>query len=161
MPTRNGTPINNGSVAPAYVGALHPVNWIDIGAQEALGVQSSAAHRGRPVPLAWWQQRSIRGPGTVAQGFPIWVQSRPYSRGAAAFAPSFGQIAYNPIGAGIYAPYKLPPMAGPGARYQFGAIWFDVQAISTSMRMNPTVPVETINALLATSHVGAMYSTTG
>ena len=94
---------------------------------------------------------------TPMQSFPVWLMSRPYDRGAGAYSPKFGTIPVSPIGAGIYAPYKLPAIAGPGARYQFGAIWFDVQAIPTSMRINPTVPVETVNALIATSHVGAMY----
>jgi hypothetical protein len=73
----------------------------------------------------------------------------------------FGILPISPIGAGIYSPYKLPPIAGPGARYQLGAIWFDVQTIPTTIRMSPTMPIQSLDALLATSHVSAMYATTG
>jgi hypothetical protein len=161
MPTRNGTPIDNGAASPAYVGPLHPFNWLDIGSQEALGVQQSAVMRGQPPAMAYWQRRWLPGPGTVPQGTPFWLTSRPYSRGAEAHAPHFGILTYNPIGAGIYAPYKLPPMAGPAARYVQGAIWFDVQSIPTGLRFNPTVPVETVDALIGQSHVAAAYRTTG
>jgi hypothetical protein len=161
MAMRDGTPIGNGAGAPGYIGPLHPFDWIDYGANEAMGIMPASAARGQPVPFANWQRRQIAGPGTIAQGFPIWLHSRPYSRGAQAYSPKFGTINYNPIGAGIYAPYRLPTIAGPGARYQYGAIWFGVQTIPTSIRMNPTMPVETINALIATSQVSAMYPTTG
>ena len=158
MPTNSGIPLDQ---TPAYVGPGHPFNWLDIGSNEALGLQQSAVMRGHPVPLSYWQARLNRGPQTVAQGAPIYLQSRPFDRGADAYSPKFGQLAYNPIGAGIYSPYKLPAMAGPGARYVYGAIWFDVQSAPTSMQINPTVPIETVNALIHTSHVGASYRTTG
>jgi hypothetical protein len=161
MPSRNGTPLNNGSAAPYYIGPAHPFDWLTLGGNDFAGVMQSSMMRGQPVPLAFWQKRQIRGPETIPQAAPFYMQSRPYSRGAGAYAPHFGRVHYNPIGAGIYAPYKLPVIAGPGARYQLGAIWFDVQAIPTGIRMNPTVPIETVNALIATSHVGAMYATTG
>ena len=53
------------------------------------------------------------------------------------------------------------PIAGPGARYQLGAIWFDVQTIPTTIRMSPTMPIQSLDALLSVSHVSAMYATTG
>jgi len=157
MPTSAGTPID---MLPA--GPLNQWDWIDAGPAGQLGgAQQSALMRGTGGALAFWQRRQIRGPETVAQGQPLYLQSRPYSRGAAAFAPRFGHLAYNPIGAGVYAPYKLPVIAGPGARYQFSAIWFDVQTIPTSVQINPTIPIETVNALIASSYVGGMYQTTG
>ena len=161
MPTRAGTPVGNGSAAPGWIGALHPFNWIDIGSNEQLGIQQSSAMRGQPPPLAWWQQRDVPQVPTTPWAGPVYQTSRGYSRGAEAHFPTFGQISWNPIGAGIVAPYKLPVIAGPGARYVFGAIWFDVQAISTSIQINPTIPIETMNALIATSTVGPSYLTTG
>jgi hypothetical protein len=160
MPTRAGIPID-ASAAPFYVGAAHPFNWMDISGQEALGLAPVATHQGQPSPLSFWQKRQIQGPRPPAQGMPYYITTPGYSRGAEAHAPHYGQIAYNPIGAGIYAPYKLPPIAGPGARYNFGAIWFDTQVIPTSFQGNPTIPIETVNALIATSHVGPSYLTTG
>jgi hypothetical protein len=117
--------------------------------------------RGHPGAMSAYQRRQIPGPGTIAQALPIWLQSRGYDRGAQAFAPMFGLLNYNPIGAGIYAPYKLPPIAGPGARYQAGAIFFDVQSVPTTVRMGPTMSQESLAALLATSHASGMYATTG
>jgi hypothetical protein len=156
MPTQAGTPL-----ATAPGGPLNQFDWLSLGGNEAAGVQQSALMRGMPAPFSPWQGRAIYGPRTTPQPVPLYLTSRPYSRGADAHAPKFGLVNYNPIGGGIYSPYKLPVMAGPGARYTFGAIWFDVQAISTSMIMNPTIPIETVNALIATSSVGPSYLTTG
>lgn len=165
MPTVAGTPLVGG-MAPGLANMpgsiLDPVDWIDAGSPATIdGAQQGPLMRGTGGALAWWHRRTPRGPDTVAQGGPFYLQSRPYSRGAGAYSPKFGVIPTNPIGAGIYAPYKLPVIAGPGARYQFGAIFFNVQSIPTSMHFSPTMPAQSINALLATSHVAAMYATTG
>lgn len=144
------------SPSPGYIGVNHPPNWLDGYGNEMNGVQQSAVMRGHPPALAWQQQRPA-GRHLVPQGTPAWLQSRPYDRGAGAYAPKFGVLTVNPIGAGIYAPYKLPPFAGPGARYQAGAIWFDVQAVPTSVRMSPTMPAEAVSALIAQAHVAAAY----
>jgi hypothetical protein len=159
MPTTAGVPV---SVAALPGGPLNQWDWIDVGPSGMVGgAQQSALMRGTGGALAFWQQRQIGGPQSIPQGQPMWLQSRPYSRGAGAFSPKFGNLPINPIGAGVYAPYKLPVIAGPGARYTFGAIWFDVQAIGTSLQINPTLPIETVNALIATSSVGGSYLTTG
>ena len=161
MPTCAGIPINNAEAAPNWLTANHPLAWMDWAYTESAGVSPQAAMRGHPPALSWWMTRSVPRVPTPIQPLPMWLMSRPYDRGAGAFSPHFGTIPISPIGAGIYSPYKLPVCAGPSARYQFGAIWFDVQSVPTSMRMNPTTPVQTVNALLATSHVGAAYRTTG
>jgi hypothetical protein len=142
-------------------GPLNQYDWGSIHHDEAQGYQQSAAMRGTGGALTFWQRRQIAGPSTIAQGQPAWLQSRPYSRGAGAYSPKFGVINYNPIGAGVYSPYKLPVIAGPGARYQLGAIWFDVQSVPTTMRMSPTMSMASVDALLSTSYVAAMYATTG
>ena len=165
MPTVAGRPLNGANQHPSQQtmvawGPRHVHDWIS-GGNQAGGVRQQAAMRGMPAPFAWWQRRAIRGPATVPQSQPVMLHSRGYSRGAQAYAPKFGVINYNPIGDGVVAPYKLPVIAGPGARYNFGAIWFDVQTIPTSIILNPTVPTETIDALLATSYVGGTYLTTG
>jgi hypothetical protein len=141
-------------------GPLNPFDWLSLGHNESLGIAQGQAMRGTPG-MAAYQRRQIQGPATVAQGAPFYLHSRPYDRGAKAFSPKFGVIPINPIGAGIYSPYKLPAMAGPGARYQFGAIFFDVQTIPTSVRISPSMSVESLYALIAASHVGPSYATTG
>lgn len=160
MPSRDGIPITP-EASPGWIGNNHPYDWNAISHDEFLGIQKSAVTRGQPEALAWWQRRSITGPRSIPQGQPFYLTSRPYSRGADAHAPKFGTLAYNPIGGGVPSAYRLPSIAGPGARYVFGAIWFDVQGITTSVGLNPTVPVETVNALIRTAHVGPSYRTTG
>jgi hypothetical protein len=169
MPTNAGVPVAEwtGAAAdpadlagaPYYVGAGHPFPWVDQLAP--IGIDQCAANQGQPVPLSYWQRRTVPGPAAIPQPLPVWQVHQNYSRGAGAFTPHFGQVSYNPIGAGIFAPYKLPVIAGPGARYANAAIWFDVQAIGTGLRMNPTVPQETVDALIATAHATYGYATTG
>ena len=162
MPTRAGIPLSDLVSTPMLpAGPLNPVDWIDLGGEEILGAQQSALMRGTPGALTPWQKRQIPGPATVPQAAPWFFHSRGYDRGAGAFAPQFGLLPISPIGAGIYAPYKLPVIAGPGARYAFGAIFFDVQTIPTSIHAGPTTSMQSIDALLATSSVAAMYATTG
>lgn len=156
MPTAAPLPV---PAAMLPGGPLAPLDWIDLGG--ASGAQQSALMRGTPGAFRPYQRRQIPGPGTLMQGREVWLHSRPFSRGAGAYSPKFGTLATNPIGAGVAAPYRLPTIAGPGARYEFGAIWFDVQAIPTSVQMSPTMPIESVQALLATSSVAAMYATTG
>ena len=143
-------------------GPLNQFDWIDAGgANEINGAQQSSLMRGTGGALAWWQRRQIQGPATIAQGGPVYLHSRPYSRGAGAFSPKFGVLNINPIGAGVVAPYRIPTIAGPGARYEFAAIWFNVQTIPTSIAPSPTMSMNSVEALLATSSVAAMYATTG
>lgn len=158
MPTRAPIPIL-GLPEPFWpAGDLNQFDWIDGG--NPSGFVQSSFMRGQAPFAAPWQQRRISVP-TVGQGQPYWVQSRPYDRGAQAFAPQFGIVAVNPVGGGVFAPYKLPVIAGPGGDYEFAALWFDAQVIPTSMPINPTIPLETYEALLATSYVGGMIPTTG
>ena len=157
MPTNPGVPI---AALPA--GPLNQWDWLDAGPSGSIGgALQSALMRGTGGALAWWQQRRIPQTQTALQGVPLYMQSRPYDRGANAFAPKFGVLPINPIGAGVVVPYKLPVIAGPGARYEFAAIWFNVQTVPTSLLINPTIPVEAVNAAIANSSVSAMYVTSG
>lgn len=115
---------------------------------------------GHPAPLSWWQRRPF-GPRMVAQPMPVFVHSRPYSRGSDAYAPQFGYLAYNPIGAGVASVARMPTISGPSARYQFGAIFFDVQTIPTSFKSGPPLPQGAVEALSQTAHVSGAYGTTG
>lgn len=153
MPTTAGVPI---TALPA--GILNQWDWLDVGpAGQIGGAQQSALMRGTGGAMTFWQQRQIPQVPTIPQGGPVYLTSPQFSRGADAHSPKFGTLPISPIGAGVYAPYKLPVIAGPGARYTFGAIWFDVQTIPTNLQINPTIPIETVNALIASSYVGGMY----
>jgi hypothetical protein len=156
MPTTPGIPL------PFHTaGVKNQFDWINPFGNETEGVGPRPAHQGQPSPMSWWQRRTVPQRTSLPQPVHFMVQGPQFDRGADAFAPQFGQLHANVIGAGIPSSYKLPVIAGPGARYNFGAIWFGVQAIPTSVQFNSTVPVETINALLATSSVSAMYVTSG
>lgn len=159
MPTVAGTPIAGGAALPA--GPLNPVDWIGLGGNDFSGSQQSSLMRGTGGALAYWQRRQIGGPATIAQAGPFYLHSRPFSRGAGAYSPKFGTLNINPIGAGVYAPYKLPVSGGPAARYAYAAIWFDVQTIPTSLPLSQSMPIESVNAMLGMSSVGGMYATTG
>lgn len=142
-------------------GPLNQFDWLSLGPNEAGGIQQGAVMRGHPGALSFYHRRQISGPTTMGQAGPFYLQSRPYSRGAGAYSPKFGVLNINPIGAGIHAPYKLPVSGGPAARYEMAAIWFDVQTVPTSLRMSPTIPIASAEALIGQSHVAAMYATTG
>jgi hypothetical protein len=128
---------------------------------EDIGVQQSSMMRGQPAPLSWWQRRRIPQARDVPQPLPTLYRAPNYSAGADAFAPQFGRLLANVIGAGVPTPFKLPVIAGSGARYEAGAIFFDVQAVPTSVRISPAMSQESLAALLATAHVGPSYATTG
>jgi hypothetical protein len=152
VPTNPGVPM---PMQPA--GLKNPFDWLNQNQNEANGIQQSAAMRGQPVALAWWQRRTVPEPTVIGQGVPFYLTSTPYSRGAGAHAPQFGKLTYNPIGAGVASSWRLPTIAGPGARYAFSAIWFDVQDIPTSMGFSQSVPQETVDALIQSSHVSGFY----
>ena len=97
----------------------------------------------------------------VAQPLPVFVHSRPYSRGADAYAPQFGYLPYNPIGAGVPSVARMPTISGPSGRYQFGAIWFTAQTMPTSTRMSTVVSQQSVEAIIAGTQVSAVYGTTG
>jgi hypothetical protein len=160
MPTAQGQ-----QVPACYLpgGPLNQFDFLSLGGNEAAGIAQEAVMRGTPGAMAGYQRRpaQTRGPSTMPQGGPFYIQSRPYSRGAEAYSPKFGVLNINPIGAGVVAPYRLPTIAGPGARYQFAAIWFNVQSVPTTIHMSPTMTMDSVDALLATSTVAAMYPTTG
>ena len=158
MPTRAPQTIP----APMLVaGPLNPYDWVSVNFDDFEGVQQSSIMRGQPAFAEAYQRRQIPGPGTLSQPAPWFYHSRPFSRGAGAYAPQFGVLNINPIGSGVPVPYKLPVIAGPGARYVYGAIWFDVQSIPTSMHIAPTISTEAVAQLLASGSVAAMYPTTG
>jgi hypothetical protein len=159
MPCIPGIPITPVDTPHLPAGPLNPVDWID-GAGNLPGALQQSLMRGTPG-MAHWQRRQIPQVPTIPRGREVWFQAPSWDRGAAAFAPNFGIVPVNPIGSGVFAPYRIPTIAGPGARYEFGAIWFDVQTVPTSIHLSPSMSAESLNALIATSFVAAMYPTTG
>ena len=139
---------------PKPADTTHPYPWFS--ASDPVTVA-----RGMPEPYEWWQRRPISPAQTVMQPREWFFHSRAYSRGADAYAPQFGIVPTNPIGGAVVSTARMPTIAGPGARYQFGALFFDVQDVPTSVQINPTVPVSVVDALIANAHVGDFYATEG
>lgn len=153
MPTTPGIPLD-----PTHDRAAinNPWDWID-GAGNQQGALQSSLMRGTGGALAWWQRRTQPQKKTIPQAREVYLQGPTFDRGASAFAPKFGTLPISPIGAGVYAPYRIPTIAGPGARYVLDMIWFDVQTVPTSLHISPTMSAQQLNDLIATSYVAAMY----
>lgn len=159
MPTNAGIPLTQIPQPLWPAGTLNSFDWVDGG--NPSGFVQSSFMRGQPPFADAYQRRQGPWSQTIGQPGPVFAHSRPFSRGAQAYAPQFGVLPTDPIGPGVAVPYKLPVIAGPAGEYEFAAIWFDVQTVPTSLLINPTIPIETVDALLATSYVGGMVVTTG
>lgn len=81
--------------------------------------------------------------------------------GAAFFAPQFGKVLSNPIGAGINVGYRPQPTYGGGAQYFNDAIWWTSQIVPTSISLQGLTDPQELQALLGNVLVEAVYPTTG
>lgn len=134
----------------------------------------------KPAKRTWFQPTSSasmqRGTGPAlssAQKYdPPLVRTPPFgghsdtvprrnSMGADGIAPTFGRVMTNPIGAGIFAPWRPRPWYGPSGQYVNGAIWWTAQEISTSVELQGLYDADVIDALLAASSVTGFDVTTG
>lgn len=84
-----------------------------------------------------------------------------YDRGAAGFVPNFGKVTTNPIGAGIYAPYRPQPSYGSSGQYADGAIWWTSQMIPTTVNLQGLTTPEELAGLLDGLEIQAVVRTTG
>lgn len=97
----------------------------------------------------------------MAPGDAIYVYTPPYSRGAAAYAPNFGKVLVNPIGAGIDASYRPQASYGYAAQYHNGALWWTSQDIPTSINIQGLTDPEALAEIVGMENVIAMVKTTG
>jgi hypothetical protein len=86
------------------------------------------------------------------------VQTRDYSRGAAAFVPNFGTVFSNPIGAGVVAKYRPQASYGMAAQYAAEQLFWTAQAIPTNIPMQGLTDPAELKALLSTVDVTAMMN---
>lgn len=87
---------------------------------------------------------------------PVYVYTPYYDRGAAAYAPNFGKVLSNPIGAGIYAPYRIQASNGQPAQYFNRALFWTSQVIPTSLHLGGLNDAASLKAILGTLNVEAV-----
>lgn len=126
------------------------------------------AARGFPAPQGASQARP-RNEGVIgaSPGVPMpfgafIVHEHPYySRGTAAFAPQFGQVSYNPIGAGVVAMNRVQASYGPAAQYENGEIFWTSQAVPTSVNLQGLTDPNVLAAILGPIGVQAAVRVNG
>jgi hypothetical protein len=84
-------------------------------------------------------------------------ETRYYDRGADAYVPNFGYVTTNPIGAGIVTTSRPQASYGPSGQYINGAIWWTNQIIPTSVGLRGLTNPQTLEAILGTFNVEAVY----
>ena len=116
---------------------------------------SQADRLGYPVPLGGPDRRSppaVQVPmfgGVMQVAGPLWDQ------GAAGYAPQFGQVLSNPIGAGIVTRARPQASYGPAGQYVNGYIWWVPQTVPTSLQLGGLTSPQELQALLGTVNVQA------
>lgn len=128
-----------------------------------VSTMGAAAQRGYPTPENKLQKRP---PGSMNPGPQPWGgvyqhYTPYYDRGAAAFVPNFGKVTENPIGAGIYAPYRPQASYGSAAQYANGQLWWTSQAIPTSINPQSLTDPEQLADILSSLQIQAVVRTTG
>src|SRR5579862_9323961 len=122
--------------------------------------------RGMPAPQTRAQSRGgeVVGhlPGDPAAFGGYLTHEYPYfSRGTAALAPQFGQVSYNPIGAGVVANHRVQASYGPAAQYENGEIFWTSQAIPTSVNLIGLTNPDVLAAVLGPIRVQAAVRVNG
>jgi hypothetical protein len=127
--------IGDGSQAPAQANwnAEKPTKGFRSWLRPADG---SNAQRGMPEGQANDQRYP---PGLLENQPPFggveYVYTPYYDRGAAAYAPNFGYVLSNPIGAGRVALDKPQASYGKAGQYEHGMIFWTSQVIPTSVNL--------------------------
>lgn len=94
-------------------------------------------------------------------GGVVYHETPNYSRGAAAYVPGTPIVPSNPIGAGIFAPFRPRPYyAAPGV-YEADAVWWLSQSIPTTVKLQGLTTAEALAAVLGPTYVKAAVRTTG
>jgi hypothetical protein len=122
--------------------------------------------RGFGSPLSEGQSRRGEVVGHLAGDPPPFgeyvTHEYPYfSRGTAAYAPQFGQVSYNPIGAGVAVNNRVQASYGPSAQYENGEIFWTSQAIPTSVNLQGLTDPDALAAVLGPIYVQAAVRVEG
>lgn len=119
---------------------------------------NSQRQRGFPMPLGDDETRAAAGRPfrqVPMQSGPIFVQPQRNDLGAAGVVTVMGQIATNPIGAGICVPNRPQYSYGIAAQYIQGVMFWAQQTIPTTIPMGPLTSPAEMAALLGTVNVQA------
>lgn len=123
----------------------------------------ASMQRGTPSPENALQHRP---PGSMPNrprifGGVYQKYTEPYSRGAAAYAPNFGKVLENPIGAGIVAIHRPKASYGKPAEYINGIAFWTSQTVPTSIHLQGLATPEEMEALLGNMNVEAAVRING
>jgi hypothetical protein len=120
--------------------------------------QLSDNTRGFPAPEAPDQRKNPADLNYVPQasGEPEYKYYPYFSRGANAYAPQFGQVLSNPIGAGIVANHRPQAFYGGAGTYEHGSIWWTSQAIPTTINLQGLADSKALEAQLGEIYVEAV-----
>jgi hypothetical protein len=88
------------------------------------------------------------GPPSGPYGKAIFVQTPYYDGGALMFAPKFGKILENPIGAGIQVPFRSYSSYYPSGQYDAGVIFWASEYIPTSIPSSALMTPDELEAIL-------------
>jgi hypothetical protein len=94
-------------------------------------------------------------------GRVVYRETPQYSRGAAAFVPGTPIVPTNPIGAGIYAPFRPRPYYAAPGTYEAGTMFWLSQSTPTTVRLQGLTDVQALAAVLGPTYVKAAVRTTG
>lgn len=124
------------------------------------------AQRGGPSPGNAAQARPAGSmPNAFFRDFfggpPLEIETPYFSRGAAAYVPQFGVVPTNPIGAGIFAPFRPRPYYAAPGTYEADQLFWLSQAIPTTVRLQGLSNADALAAVLGPTYVKAAVRTTG
>jgi len=155
--TGPGRPQPNSTVARPLQPTIGRRTWFRPGS-----LRGSA--RGMPQPLNAAQRRPVdtmNNYGYDQTGLPTLTWTPYFSRGADAWAPTYGKVFTNPIGAGIQVLHRPQASYGGAAQYANGALWWTSQTIPTSINLQGLTDPQVLADQLGDVLVQAVVRTTG
>jgi hypothetical protein len=125
--------------------------------------EGSNAQRGFPTPLSRQQAYpdDLMNNSFLSSGLPTPVYTPYYSRGAAAYVQNYGKVLYDPIGSGVYAPYRPQAYYAQPGEYDDSAIWWTSQIVPTNVNLVGLNNPDVMNAILGQTLIEAVVRTTG
>lgn len=94
-------------------------------------------------------------------GGVVYTETPYFSRGAAAYVPGTPIVPVNPIGAGIFAPFRPRPYYAAPGTYEHDQMFWLSQATPTTVKLQGLTNADALAAVLGPIYVKAAVRTTG